>query len=98
MKKVYLLVASLFLSSGAMAHPCNPDDQDFNPDKCAIGLERGKLKMEMADYQKWLDYQRMMGIKVPVLIPKGQLITKDIGALKDGALVTGGALKGGIPK
>lgn len=34
MKKVYLLTALLAFSSSAFAHPCNPNDKDFDLDKC----------------------------------------------------------------
>lgn len=34
MKKVYLLTVLLAFSSVAFADPCNPDDGDYDPNKC----------------------------------------------------------------
>lgn len=60
MKKVYLLAALLAFSSGAFAHPCNPEDKDYDPKKCRVDD-----KPDLPDERPPVDWDKIPGIPFP---------------------------------
>lgn len=85
MKKVYSLAFLLALSSGAFAHPCNPDDKDYDQSKCIPHERLTKPKHEIP-----LDLDDII-IIIPDIDPRDPRPAEGIGnILGDGGLRLGG--------
>jgi len=80
MKKMYLLVALLAFSSGAFALPCNPEDKDYDPEKCIfyerffkpderLPIDWNKIQLDPIPEPDWPFTDR--GIPKDILFPSG---------------------------
>lgn len=57
MRKLYFLIAFLAFISSATAHPCNPNDKDYDPSSCNFSE-----RFEKPDDQLPIDWDSIPGI------------------------------------